>query len=54
LTNGRNLRATRRRVDDGTLERIRYVLYEQCREQAQREAGPTAGCCLNSKAFVII
>jgi len=27
---------------DGTLERIHHVLYEQCRERAQREASPTA------------
>jgi transposase len=27
---------------DGTLERIHYALYEQCRERAQREASPTA------------
>ena len=27
---------------DGTLKRIHHVLYEQCREQAQREASPTA------------
>lgn len=27
---------------DGTLERIHHVLYEQCREQARREASPTA------------
>src|ERR1700690_2007902 len=27
---------------DGTLERIPHALYEQCREQAQREASPTA------------
>jgi transposase len=27
---------------DGTLERIHYALYEQCREQARREASPTA------------
>ena len=26
----------------GTLERIHQALYEQCREQAQREASPTA------------
>ena len=26
---------------DGTLRRIHHVLYEQCREQAQREASPT-------------
>ena len=26
---------------DGTLERIHYALYEQCRERAQREASPT-------------
>src|SRR6185436_6186917 len=25
---------------DGTLERIHYALYEQCRERAQREASP--------------
>ncbi|HEY3620696.1 MAG TPA: IS5 family transposase [Candidatus Sulfotelmatobacter sp.] len=27
---------------DGTLERIHYALYEQCRERAQREASPSA------------
>ncbi|HXO32287.1 MAG TPA: IS5 family transposase [Candidatus Acidoferrales bacterium] len=27
---------------DGTLERIHHTLYEQCREQEQREASPTA------------
>jgi transposase len=27
---------------DGTLERIHYALYEQCRERAQRQASPTA------------
>jgi transposase len=27
--------------DDGTLERIHYVLYVQCREQAGRQASPT-------------
>lgn len=28
---------------DGTLERIHHALYVACREQAGREAGPTAG-----------
>jgi len=28
---------------DGTLERIHHALYVQCREQAGREASPTAG-----------
>jgi transposase len=27
---------------DGTLERIHHALYEQCREQEQRDDGPTA------------
>src|SRR5580704_17069606 len=27
---------------DGTLDRIHDALYERCREQAEREAGPTA------------
>ena len=27
---------------DGTLQRIHHALYEQCREQAQREASPPA------------
>src|ERR1700716_3785636 len=27
---------------DGTLQRIHHALYEQCREQAEREASPTA------------
>ncbi len=31
---------------DGTLERIHYSLYEQCRERAQREASPTAAIML--------
>jgi len=26
---------------DGTLQRMHHVLYQQCREQAQREASPT-------------
>jgi transposase len=29
-------------IDDRTLERIHYALYVQCREQAGREASPTA------------
>jgi transposase len=28
--------------DDGTLERIHYLLYQQCREHAGREISPTA------------
>jgi hypothetical protein len=27
---------------DGTLEKIHHVLYVKCREQAEREASPTA------------
>ena len=27
---------------DGTLQRIHHALYDQCREQAQREASPSA------------
>ena len=27
---------------DGTLQQLHHVLYQQCREQAQREASPTA------------
>ena len=27
---------------DGTLQRLHHMLYQQCREQAQREASPTA------------
>jgi transposase len=30
---------------DGTLERIHYALYEQCRERAQREASPSGDEC---------
>jgi transposase len=49
---------------DGTLERIHHALYEQCREQAQREASPTAaiidsqsvkrrkrGACIDSHGY---
>ena len=32
----------RRWDDDGTLARIHHALYVQCREQAGREASPTA------------
>jgi transposase len=32
----------RRWDDDGTLDRLHHVLYVQCREQAGREASPTA------------
>jgi hypothetical protein len=28
---------------DGTLDRIHYALYVECREEAEREASPTAG-----------
>jgi transposase len=27
---------------DGTLKRVHHTVYERCREQAQREAGPSA------------
>ena len=30
-------------IHDGTLERIHHTLYVRCREQAGREASPTAG-----------
>jgi len=36
------LRLLRSWTYDGTLQRIHYALYEQCRERAQREASPTA------------
>ncbi len=36
-------------VYDGTLDRIHYVLYEKCREQAGREASPTA-CIIDSQS----
>jgi transposase len=32
----------RRWDDDGTLDRIHHALYVKCREQAGREASPTA------------
>ncbi len=34
---------------DGTLERIHHALYQQCREQAGREASPTA-CIIDSQS----
>jgi transposase len=34
---------------DGTLERIHHTLYVKCREQAQREASPTA-CVIDSQS----
>jgi transposase len=33
----------RRWTDDGTIDRIHHVLYVKCREQADRNASPTAG-----------
>ena len=35
---------------DGTLERIHHTLYVKCREQAEREASPTAGLIINSQS----
>ena len=32
----------RRRTDDGTIDRIHHALYVKCREQADRNASPTA------------
>jgi transposase len=34
---------------EGTLDRIHHVLYVQCREQAEREASPTA-CVIDSQS----
>ena len=34
---------------DGTLEKIHYALYVKCREQAEREASPTA-CVVDSQS----
>ena len=34
---------------DGTLDRIHHVLYVKCREQAEREASPTA-CVIDSQS----
>jgi transposase len=34
---------------DGTLRKIHYVLYQKCREQADREASPTA-CIIDSQS----
>jgi transposase len=34
---------------DGTLDRIHHALYVQCREQAEREASPTA-CVIDSQS----
>jgi hypothetical protein len=34
---------------DGTLDRIHYALYLKCREQAGREASPTA-CIIDSQS----
>ena len=34
---------------DGTLENIHHALYVKCREQAEREANPTA-CILDSQS----
>jgi transposase len=36
-------------IYDGTLDRIHYELYEKCREQAGREASPTA-CIIDSQS----
>jgi transposase len=35
---------------DGTLDRIHYALYVRCREQADREASPTA-CIIDSQSM---
>lgn len=34
---------------DGTLDNLHYELYQKCREQAQREASPTA-CIIDSQS----
>ena len=34
---------------EGTLDHIHHALYEKCREQAEREAGPTA-CIIDSQS----
>src|SRR5215831_6218576 len=34
---------------DGTLEKIHHTLYVKCREQAEREASPTA-CVIDSQS----
>ena len=34
---------------DGTLENIHHALYVKCREQAEREASPTA-CIIDSQS----
>jgi hypothetical protein len=34
---------------DGTLEKIHHALYVKCREQAEREASPTA-CVIDSQS----
>ena len=39
----------RRFADDGTLERIHHEIYLRCREQAGREASPTA-CVIDSQS----
>jgi transposase len=36
-------------IYDGTLDRMHYALYEACREQAGREASPTA-CIIDSQS----
>jgi transposase len=35
--------------EDGTLDRMHETLYEQCREQAEREPSPTA-CIIDSQS----
>ena len=37
---------------DGTLQRIHHALYEQCREQAQREASPSAAIIDSHRAVL--
>jgi transposase len=34
---------------DGTLDSLHYELYQKCREQAEREASPTA-CIIDSQS----
>jgi transposase len=36
-------------ICDGTLDRIHYALYVECREKVEREASPTA-CIIDSQS----
>ena len=36
-------------IYDGTLEKVHHALYQECREQADREASPTA-CVIDSQS----